>query len=597
MNAVVTRRWLRVASVAAISIVLTEPLRAQHVRDTPVKNAGRTTLDVGMWTLWHDREATLTPAGANRDLVLLTCEHCAPVSVGPESKIRAVGKVVSFTIGGKTEHAERLWLTGPVALAAHGETQTLQHAVTISARDGVLVIAVKLPVETYVERVLASESGPADSEESLKALAIVIRTFALHERHGHADFDLCDSTHCQLLHWSSSAAREPAAHAAVLASAGETLWFHGKRALGYFGKDCGGVTASPAEIWPGAKALLYLPSRPDPYCAGRGGNTWASELTRAELTTALVARGIAQPGWTSLMVARRGESGRVVALKLDGAEIGAEEFRLAVGETVGWNRIPSTLFEVTRQGDRFYFHGKGWGNGVGMCQKGAAEMAAQKHTAGEILAQYFPGADAADEATGQSWKQFAGEGFTLESLSGKDAEFLPLLARARFQAAQVSGINATPPIVVRSFASTTAFREGTLAPGWVAAFTEGQWIGAQPLVTLAARRLLDSTMRHEFVHALVEYEAGANASLWLREGLAEAWSEDGTRTAITVPTMKLDAVDAALAHAANEKQSQAAHRAARWYATHALDRYGRTEVLSWLRSSVPASALATLDQR
>ena len=46
----------------------------------------------------------------------------------------------------------------------------------------------------------AKAAGALDSAESMKALAIVVRSFALHEKHGHADYDLCDSTHCQLLH-------------------------------------------------------------------------------------------------------------------------------------------------------------------------------------------------------------------------------------------------------------------------------------------------------------------------------------------------------------------------------------------------------------
>ena len=96
-------------------------------------------------------------------------------------------------------------ITGPVTLAAHGETLGLRNPLRINARDGVLVLAVTLPVETYVERVVASESGAADTSESLKALAIVVRSFALHQAHGHADYDLCDSTHCQLLHWGRSA--------------------------------------------------------------------------------------------------------------------------------------------------------------------------------------------------------------------------------------------------------------------------------------------------------------------------------------------------------------------------------------------------------
>ena len=80
-------------------------------------------------------------------------------------------------------------------------------------------------------------------------------------------------------------------------------------------------------------------------------------------------------------------------------------------------------------------------------------------------------------------------------------------------------------VTVRAFPSTEAFREATLAPGWVAAFTEGQWIGAQPLRTLSARHLLEPTMRHEFLHALLENETGAKSPLWLREGLVEVWSK------------------------------------------------------------------------
>jgi stage II sporulation protein D len=472
----------------------------------------------------------------------------------------------------------------------------LHDPVAITAQAGVLVIVVTLPVENYVERVVASESGPGDSPESLKALAIVVRSFALHETHGHADYDLCDSTHCQLLHWSSNSVRRAAAHAATLATAGETLWFHGQRALAYFGKDCGGRTASPDEIWPRAKSLPYLPSQPDRFCTAAGAREWASQITRAELTAALAAHGLAQPGWQNLAVARRGLSGRAVTLQLDGTEISAEDFQLAVGESLGWNRIPSTWFEVSQQGDRFAFHGRGWGHGVGLCQKGAAAMAAQGHTTREILAQYFPGAEAADEATGRAWQSFAGDGFVLESLDAGDATFLPALNRARAEASERSGLHASAPFTVRAFASTPAFRQATLAPGWVAAFTEGNWIGTQPLRTLAARQLLAGTMRHEFLHALVEREAGPKAPLWLREGLVEAWSEAAPAKS---PSTRLTVaeINAALAHPASEAESEAAHRAAAWYAAQLLTRYGRAQVLAWLRSDVPADVVVALGKR
>lgn len=293
-----------------------------------------------------------------------------------------------------------------------------------------------------------------------------------------------------------------------------------------------------------------------------------------------------------------------MTLRLDGAEINAEEFRLAVGESLGWNRIPSTWFEVSREGDRFEFHGRGWGHGVGLCQKGAAIMAAQGRSALQILDEYFPGTQIADEATGQTWKSFAGSGFVLESLAANDAAYLPDLNRARAEASERSGLNGAAPLTVRAFVSTPAFREATLAPGWVAAFTEGNWIGSQPLHTLAARRLLESTMRHEFLHALVEEQAGPRAPLWLREGLVEMWSEAGgtaspshAGTSTLAPALTPEAVNAALAHTSTETESEAAHRAAAWYAAQLMTRFGHLQVLEWLRSGLPAGAVASLGQR
>jgi len=151
---------------------------------------------------------------------------------------------------GETHQAAVLWLAGPVVLAAHGETLQVANPLRIAARNGELVLYLTMPIESYVERVVASESSAADSPESLRALAIVVRSFALHQAHGHAEYDLCDSTHCQLLHWGGNPTRRAAAHAATLATAGETLWFHGARAEAWFHQNCGGRTATPAELWP-----------------------------------------------------------------------------------------------------------------------------------------------------------------------------------------------------------------------------------------------------------------------------------------------------------------------------------------------------------
>ena len=586
------------AAILTLTGIEHTPQRAVLAATTPP--IARSTLRVGMWTLWHDHEVVLKPAGADRTVTLQTCAQCAALSLSQPVTVLADGNAMTLSGSGRNGKAESLSITGGVTLAAHGESVTLPYPIKISAHAGKLIIAVTMPVEVYVERVVASESGPADTTESLKALAIVVRTFALHEAHGHPDYDVCDSTHCQLLHWSDTGNRRSAAHAATLATSGETLWFLGARALAYFNKDCGGRTASPVEIWPKAKSVPYLPSAPDRFCSAGGSKEWASELTRGELSSALAQAGIARPGWQQLTVAKRGESGRAVTLRLDATQISAEDFQLAIGQTLGWNKIPSTWFEVSQQGDRFLFHGRGYGHGVGMCQKGSAAMAAAGRTTGEILAQYFPGAQSADEATGRTWKRIAGEGFTLESLDTADAAYLPDLNRARHDASERSGLNESQSITVRAFPSTTAFRDATLAPGWVAAFTEGNWIATQPLHTLAARKLLSDTLLHEFLHALVESQAAPNTPLWLREGLVETWSGQETKTGATQslsPTLSIAALDQALAHAKTEADSEATHRAAGFYVAQLLKRYGRAQVLAWLHAGLPSGVVAVLRQR
>lgn len=609
----VNRRWMARLLVSALvaagvlwSGIRPAPAAALSAAATPLlaTTGARETLRVGMWTLWHDREVIVTPAGRVHKIILRSCAGCATLTFTGPADVRADGDALTLAAGGRKGSSTRIWITDPVTLTAHGETVTLREPLTITARDGVLVIVVTLPVESYVERVVASESGAADSAESMKALAIVVRSFALHEAHGHADYDLCDSTHCQLLHWGSNGERGAQAHAATLATGGETLWFHEQRALAYFGKDCGGRTASPTEVWPHAKIVSYLPSQPDRYCTGDGGREWASEITRDELAAALAAHGLAKPGWQNISITRRGESGRAVTINVDGTEIGADEFRLAVGESLGWNKIPSTWFEVSRQGDGFEFHGRGWGHGVGLCQKGASVMAQQGRSAQEVLAQYFPGTRVADETTGREWRKLAGDGFVLESLDAGDAAYLTDLNRAQAEATKRSGLRSTALVTVRAFASTPDFRETTLALGWVAAFTEGNWIATQPLRTLAARGLLADTMRHEFLHALVEQQAGPRAPLWLREGLVEVWSEPnggaglpGAAKSGIAPALTPGAVDDELAHAVTEAESTAAHRAAEWYAEHLLARYGRAQVLEWLRSGVPPGIVVTLGLR
>jgi stage II sporulation protein D len=276
-------------------------------------------------------------------------------------------------------------------------------------------------------------------------------------------------------------------------------------------------------------------------------------------------------------------------LQIGTTKIPTEDFRLAIGRTLGWNQIRSNWFEVSPQGESFLFHGRGSGHGVGLCQTGAAEMAGAGKPYREILAQYFPNAISAEETTGAPWQSLPGQNFTLETSDPTDRQYLPALTQALAEAQSRSGLHPNAPIAVRAYRSTPVFRDATLAPGWVAAFTEGNRIALQPLRILAARRLLAGTARHEFLHALVETESTPQTPLWLREGLVEIWSGEPIPPA--KPAQSPDAISQQLAHAASLAESQQTHRAAAWYASQLLNRHGRAQTLAWLRAGVPQSAL------
>jgi SpoIID/LytB domain protein len=100
-----------------------------------------------------------------------------------------------------------------------------------------------------------------------------------------------------------------------------------------------------------------------------------------------------------LEVLTRGPSGRVSRLRIEGSlrtvTVGKE---LEIRRWLSPTHLLSSAFVITaglnEDGtiSRFIFDGGGWGHGVGLCQIGAASMAARGFKAEEILAHYFPGA-------------------------------------------------------------------------------------------------------------------------------------------------------------------------------------------------------------
>jgi stage II sporulation protein D len=268
---------------------------------------------------------------------------------------------------------------GPVTIQrTSGDAVRVPHPIEVSARNGTLVIITELPLEDYVAAVLAGESSGFRSEESLKAMAVAARTYAAHflNRHKTEGFDFCDTTHCQDFRITAVNAR---LRKAVDTTSNEVLRYDGRPIPAYYHQDCGGITEPRAP---------YLRQLRDSFCISRGRSQWSAELTVSDLQLALGLSEVYR-----IEVTERTSSGRAQRLRISGSPtrmVDAEAFRLAIGRTLGWNKVPSDLYEVRRSSDRFVFQGHGAGHGIGLCQAGAAVMGEQGYSYKEILAYYYP---------------------------------------------------------------------------------------------------------------------------------------------------------------------------------------------------------------
>jgi stage II sporulation protein D len=498
-----------------------------------------------------------------------------------------------------TSSDEQFYVSGRYELRpASGPPFSANFPLHIERHEGVLLVTMTMPLEEYVGTVMMAESGDFENAEARKAMAVVARTYAARFRGQHAKegFDFCDTTHCQVFGWKAVNA---AVRTAVDATRGQILQFEGKPAATYYHQNCGGKTAAAKEVWPGVTEP-YLISHEDRYCKVRGVLRWESSIRVDDLDRALRASGLKTPaGWSAIEIALRSESGRTQRLKLTGggggdAAVSASTFRFAVDRALGWEKIRSDLYEVHNVGGQIVFSGRGAGHGVGLCQAGADEMAREGKSYREILSFYYPGTElGAAETT--AWQKRGGERVELVSTQpDTDSALLPIAERILKEDEETIGWKTPSRVRLQVYPTLDAYRDTTGQPGWVAASTRAHTIRLQPLKELQQRGIVESTLRHEILHVLVEAHTNAKVvtPLWFREGIVLCLSNPNSADA--PPTaMNDEQVEGVLREPRNREDVQKAYAAAQSRVAALMQTYGKETVLAWLSGGIPGEVRGT----
>jgi SpoIID/LytB domain protein len=288
---------------------------------------------------------------------------------------------------------------------------------------GMLSLVNAVDLETYARGVVCAEMGPSYPLEALKAQAVAARSEAMFKlgRHRADGFDLCAEGHCQAYRGISGQA--PAGDAAVAATRGEILTYDGRPADAVYHAVCGGHTESARDVWGSDVPYLqgvadgdrddrgyreqddrlraYLKTFPAVNCrqpeyVDLSRFRWVRTLPREEIDKSL-ADMVSVGEVVDLRPLERGASGRIARLEVVGTLATTTLSReLVIRRALG--DLPSSAFMVERLADAagravaFVLWGAGWGHGVGMCQVGAAGMAAAGRDYREILAKYYQGA-------------------------------------------------------------------------------------------------------------------------------------------------------------------------------------------------------------
>lgn len=346
--------------------------------------------------------------------------HVAPLAEARDIRVRLFKRAKQFTliagngvfrIGDKRMHFKSLVLNfanghfryaldeqykkvRPSALRVHAENITINgdaHPEKLALRahlDGSVDVIALMAIEQYLRGVVPSEMYSNWPIEALKAQAIAARSYAYQRMQGREGmaFDVEASVADQQFKYYAD--KVPKRIDRALQETRDVILYGEKERVfeALYHADCGGMTENAANVW-GGTASQKRADCPHPT------RHWRAELDRKSLVDQFIShfKLPKQTGIKSLQAVGRSQAGRVREVRVAFTEGSARHLSSqAFRKIVGYDRVPSSNFELSWLGPQLKIAGLGQGHGVGLCQLGARALAKAGKTAEEILQFYYP---------------------------------------------------------------------------------------------------------------------------------------------------------------------------------------------------------------
>jgi stage II sporulation protein D len=295
-----------------------------------------------------------------------------------------------LSVNGRTVRS--LVASAPVRITVNGKGY--RGTLEVRAADRGLLVVNELPLEEYLIGLINCEISSAWPMEAIKAQAVIARSYAVYQKQARrgALYQLESSVMDQV--YGGCDLEDSRAARGVEETAGEVITYGDKVIQAFYHSNCAGHTEAAKHVW--GQPVPYLRGVPCQYCLEANPMRWELNLPIRKVEASLRAAGYQIWGLKNIRVEQRNESGRVLELALTGSKtiiMSGVSFRKALG----YGSVKSTNFDVVLSDDECRIVGTGSGHGVGLCQWGAKERAADGFQYREILSYYYPGVKLAKE--------------------------------------------------------------------------------------------------------------------------------------------------------------------------------------------------------